>query len=549
MLIGGCRGLGVARDFVPLPGKARKAFTACQSSYSCSVNEHQLLQYDAILVGAGAAGCVLASRLTEDSGRSVLLLEAGPDYGADPAAWPTELLDPTNVWPDSHSWGFTLAGREADDPFSLPRTRLVGGTTTVNGCVWLRGSALDYDSWAECGNPGWSFGDMLPYFQRAESDPRGGSLAGTTGPVPVYRVPEGDIAPAERAFMVAADSVGLPIVPDLNRTANQTPCVGPAPKNIADSVRMNGAFTYLAPARTRRNLTIRADSPVDRVLVENGRALGVRLVDGTEVIGREVVLCAGTYGSPAILLRSGIGPAAHLRELGIPVAQHLPGVGENLLDHPLLSPDRPRPRLVRPEHAPRSRSFIPVLAKARSQHAGDDIDLHVYIGQNFDESLGAWFLWITASLQFARSRGRVRLTSSNPVAPLDIDHAYLSDPADLEALCDGIELVERIIASAPMQRVLVPSAEDAPPWGDAGELPAWARARFGTTFHPSSTCRMGPASDSMAVVDNEGRIHGVDDLRVVDASIFPTGPRANIHFTVVAVAEKLADAIKQQHAS
>jgi choline dehydrogenase len=190
-----------------------------------------------------------------------------------------------------------------------------------------------------------------------------------------------------------------------------------------------------------------------------------------------------------------------------------------------------------------------VLAKARSQHAGDDIDLHVYIGQNFDESLGAWFLWITASLQFARSRGRVRLTSSNPVAPLDIDHAYLSDPADLEALCDGIELVERIIASAPMQRVLVPSAEDAPPWGDAGELPAWARARFGTTFHPSSTCRMGPASDSMAVVDNEGRIHGVDDLRVVDASIFPTGPRANIHFTVVAVAEKLADAIKQQHAS
>jgi choline dehydrogenase len=415
----------------------------------------------------------------------------------------------------------------------------------VNGCVWLRGSAADYDDWGERGNPGWSFRDLLPYFQRAESDPGGGPLAGTTGPVPVFRVAARDIAPAERAFMVAADSVGLPIVADLNRTANQTPCVGPAPKNIADGIRMNGAFTYLAPARFRRNLEIRANSPVDRVLFENGRAIGVRLVDGNDVLGREVVLCAGTYGSPAILLRSGIGPAEHLRELGIPVVRHLPGVGEHLLDHPLASPDRPRPRLVRPEHAPRSRSFIPVLAKARSRHAGDEIDLHVYIGQNFDETLDAWFLWITASLQFARSQGRVRLTSADPMAPLDIDHAYLRDPADLEALCDGIELVERIIASAPLQHVLEPCTEEMPPWGDAGELPAWVMSRFGTTFHPSSTCRMGPTSDAMAVVDHDAHVHGVDGLRIVDASIFPTGPRANIHFTVVAVAEKLADAIRR----
>ena len=239
-------------------------------------------RFDVVVVGAGPAGCVLANRLTQEAGRSVCVLEAGPDYGPDLAAWPADLRDPTLVWYQSHPWGYQHAGRPPGRPLPLPRARVVGGSSTVNACYWLRGSAADYDGWAALGNPGWSFAELLPYFRRAETDPLGGPLHGTDGPVPVFRAAEADLTTVDRAFLAAARALGVPDQPDFNGAPGQRPGVGPMPKNLAGGVRMNAAFTYLNQARSRPNLTLVADVLVDRVMVQDGRAVGVQTSDGRD---------------------------------------------------------------------------------------------------------------------------------------------------------------------------------------------------------------------------------------------------------------------------
>ena len=504
-------------------------------------------QFDIVIVGAGAAGCVLARRLTEDHGRTVALLEAGPDYGADSAFLAGRDARPDVVCDRVALLGLHPCRPPTTRPLPLPRARVVGGSSTINSCVWMRGSAADYDGWAAAGNPGWSFADLLPYFQRAEADPLGGPLHGTDGPVPVFRATQTDLSPLDRAFVAAAESLGFPRVADFNGDPVQRPGVGPTPQNVAGGMRMHAAATYLAPARSRPNLTLVADALVDRVCVEDGRATGVRTADGREVRGRQVVLCAGAYGSPAILLRSGIGPAADLTELGIPIVADRPGVGAHLLDHPAVvfaNGDDYTAYWVNQEYTATTSTQIPTLLKARSDQTAEEIDLYVVQGQFPDETGRKWLAWFNLDLEVAPSRGRVRLTSPDPEATLDIDHAYLSDPAELEALCDGMELIRRLVATRPLADAIDPVPGQVPEWHDRDELRAWVRDHVNTTFHPSSTCRMGPSAEPEAVVDAAGRVYGVGGLRVADASVFPTIPRANIHCTVVAVAEKLADAIR-----
>jgi choline dehydrogenase len=493
--------------------------------------------FDVVIVGAGPAGCVLASRLTENPAVRVLLIEAGPDYGLHVANWPAELRDWTTVPTGSHPWGYVNSRGGEGSELELPRGRVVGGTSTINGCIWLRGSAADYDAWAAAGNPGWSFADLQPHFQRAERDSIGGALHGAAGPVPVFRTREADLTPIDHALIESAMLHGLPYTDDFNAGRDQRPGVGPTPKNISNGSRMNAAFTYLAPARDRSNLAILPNALVDRVRVKDGRARGVLLAGGQWIDAAEVVICAGAYGSPAILLRSGIGPIEQLREHDITVVAALPGVGENLRDHPMMGfGNLP----VSPAHAPGARTFMPVMIKARSSQADDEIDLHLYQGQSCDDPAEGWTLWLSVSLQDARSQGCVQLTSRLPEAPLRIDHRYFSEARDLEAMCDGLELARRLTTTAPLLNVLKRIPEKTLTWSDRDELRTLVRGQAGTTFHPSSTCKMGPLDDPLAVVDHQARVHGIGGLRVVDASIFPSGPRCNLHFPIVAAAERIA---------
>lgn len=524
-------------------------------------------EFDYIIIGAGSAGCVLANRLSEDGKSTVCILEAGPEDKSALIHTPMGFA----FFPKGtvYNWSFeTAPQRHMDGKVGKqPRGRALGGSSSINAMIYIRGSKADYDGWANAGATGWAWEEVLPYFKKAEDQSRGAdAFHATGGPLSVsdlrYKNPLSD------AFLEAAGELQLPTNEDFNGAKQEG--MGYYQVTQRDGRRCSAAVAYLNPARTRANLDVKPDSRAEKILIEEGRAVGVRFRQGKQSrtirAGKEIIVSAGAFQSPQILMLSGIGPAAHLKSMGVDVLLDAPEVGKNLQDHLDYTVLR---RSKSPHSVGMTLAFALGFPKAFGEfrklrtgpltsnlaEAGGflktgpdevepDVQLHFLpaLVDNHGEKkhLGGGFSCHVCVLR-PKSKGEVLLGSTDPTAPPVIDPNFLSDEDDLRRLMRGARIVFRIFETPAMRAVSGEYLYEGPDASDEA-LIADIKLRSDTIYHPVGTCRMG--SDERAVLDPQLRVRGIKGLRVVDASVMPSLVSGNTNAPTIMIAEKAADMIR-----
>ncbi|MGW4404246.1 GMC family oxidoreductase [Nonomuraea sp. NPDC004702] len=510
------------------------------------------MQYDYVIVGAGSAGCVLANRLSADPSVSVALVEAGGHDDKLEIRMPAGFA---KLFKTDYDWNFTTAkqGEMSGRELYWPRGRVIGGSSSLNAQMWVRGCQEDYDQW---GVPGWTYEEVLPYFTRAEQrvGSNHGGVYGTSGPLYVSELRSPNVTTA--AFLRACEELGLTRLAELNGRSNEGYCPTPVTQNRGR--RWSAADAYLRPAAARPNLTVLTGATVDRVVFEGSRAVGIEHSGGTMVrAAREVVLSAGAIGSPYLLMRSGVGAADELRDAGVPVVRELPEVGKNLQDHlasGVYVECKEPVTLTKAESLVNLLRYIVLRSGMLTTNVGEavafvrtsaeepapDIELVFAPGPFVDHGLTpptGHGLTVGVVLLQPQSRGRVGLSGRDVL----IDPGYLSAEADVKRLVAGLKTAKQVFATSAMKRYA--GGPMAPYWGPESdeELARWVRERGETLYHPVGTCRMG--TDEGSVVDPSLRVRGLEGLRVVDVSVMPTLNRGHTHAPAIMIGEKGSELI------